>query len=324
MKTNIKSKPKQKHLGFKLRKNIPIATLSNYKLGGKADYVAEPKTKDEAITVLNWIEEQKLPFMIWGGGTNILPSDEEYKGVILHPKFEELSVSKNIITVGAGVLVADLLKFTIKKKLSGLEWAGGLPGTVGGAVRGNAGCFGGEIKDNLVSVTSINIKTKKVETRSKKNCQFDYRQSYFKKRENKDLIVSARFKMKPGKEADIKRSIKEKVDYRNDRHPLDYPSIGSMFKNVPWKMVPSKYQTQLQEVVKQDPFPVVPTAYLLSECKLKGKTFGGAQISEKHPNFIINKNHATAHDVKSLLFMMKRAVQKSFGIKIEEEVIILS
>jgi UDP-N-acetylmuramate dehydrogenase len=318
------TKTKKQKVEFPLRKNISLASISNYKLGGVASYISEPTTVEIAILALEWAHENKQSVFIWGSGTNILPSDDGYQGLILHPKFSEINLSKNEVTVGSGVLMKDLLKFTIKNKLSGLEWAGGLPGTVGGAVRGNAGCFGGEIKDNVKEVISLNIKNKKIKKRTNKQCQFQYRQSIFKKHGGRDLIVSVRLKLKSGDVSQIRKSIAERVAYRKERHPIEYPNAGSMFKNVPWKQVPDKQKPTLKEVIKIDPFPVVPTAYLLSECNLKGKTFGGAKISEKHPNFIINFNHATTHDVKSLLFVMKQAVYKKFGIKIEEEIFILS
>ncbi|MBS3903423.1 MAG: UDP-N-acetylmuramate dehydrogenase [Anaplasmataceae bacterium] len=320
MKTKILSQDDQL---FPLKKNVSIASIGNYQIGGFAKYLSEPKNLKEAQRAVQWARKSKINILVWGSGTNILPRDEGFDGLIIHPHLLELKVGKSKVIVGSGVLVSDLLKFTIRKKLSGLEWAGGLPGTIGGAIRGNAGCFGGEIKDSIQSVTSLNIKTGLVKTFTKEQCRFGYRQSIFKRQDNQHLILSATFKLHPGKPLEIREKIEERIAYRLNRHPMDYPNIGSMFKNVPWKKIPSKFKSQFKPRIKKDPFPVIPTAILLSECQLRGKTIGGAKISEKHPNFIINFKKAKAREVRELLRIMKTKVYQKFGIQLELEVIIL-
>jgi UDP-N-acetylmuramate dehydrogenase len=227
------------------------------------------------------------------------------------------------IRVGAGVLMSDLLSFAAKNGLAGLEWAGGLPGTVGGAIRGNAGAFGSETKDSVLEVTSINIHKKDLELvkRSNKECVFGYRDSYFKKHDGQEIIVDAIFSLQSGEPAAITQAMMDKINYRKTRHPMEYPNIGSIFKNVDLKIITKKKQEDFLHVVKSDPFPVVPTAYLITEAGLKGVSFGGAMISPKHPNFIVNSLNASSDDVKHLIKLVKSTIKKKFDIELEEEII---
>jgi UDP-N-acetylmuramate dehydrogenase len=216
----------------------------------------------------------------------------------------------------------DALEFAMRKGLSGLEWAGGLPGTLGGAIRGNAGAFGGEIKDAVAEVTSLDIfgRTPKVLTRKAGDCRFDYRTSIFKEKSGTEVVLSAVLKLKQGDRKAIRGAVEEKVAYRSVRHPMEYPNIGSIFKNVDWCKVPHKHRNELSKIVKLDPFPVVPAAYLIAQAGLKGVAYGGAEISPKHPNFIVNVLEAKASEVKQLIKLVKMKVNEQFGVTLEEEV----
>ncbi len=258
---------------------------------------------------------------ILGGGTNLLIGDKGFPGLVIKPEFRTLTQNGEEIWAGSGVSMEHLLEFATLKKLSGLEWAGGLPGTVGGAIRGNAGAFGGEIKDNVRSVESATLSSKPtIARRTNEECRFGYRTSVFKERGGKEVILSAVFALKKGDRNRIREGIEEKIQYRKDRHPLEYPNIGSIFKNVDWCAVPQKHREVLRRIVKLDPVPVVPTAYLISEAGLKGISFGGAMISPKHPNFIVNVSNARAKDVEALIELVKTKVKKQFGVTLEEEV----
>ncbi len=230
--------------------------------------------------------------------------------------------------------MAKLLNYATSKSLSGLEWAGGLPGTLGGAIRGNAGCFGGEIKDAVVSVRSFNIKSEKIVERMARACKFGYRDSVFKNIAARDgagmageIILSVTLAMAKGDKKAIMRAIREKIEYRKKNHPLEYPNIGSIFKNVPVPTRASKMTKWCsltfrgaQFSVKTDPFPVISAAKLISEIGLRGVSFGGAMISAKHPNFIVNVWNAGAGDVKNLIALAKAEVKRKFGVALEEEV----
>jgi UDP-N-acetylmuramate dehydrogenase len=321
----------------KFRENVSLRAFSHYRIGGPARFFFEPKNEKEILWAIKTAKAKKLLIFILGGGTNLLIDDDGFPGLVLRPSIKTLKTAGGKIIVGAGVLMAELLDFSVKKSLSGFEWAGGLPGTVGGAIRGNAGCFGGEIKDSVESVRSFDVKTMKVIERSVKECAFGYRASVFKEKNGEEIILGATFRMRKGDKKKIAAAIKEKMEHRAKNHPLEYPNIGSIFKNVPLSMIHPvgsvKYKNALvatrlvlrgsQFSIKTDPFPVISAAKLISESGLRGVSFGGAMISAKHPNFIVNVLDARSPDVHNLIMLAKAEVERRFGVLLEEEVQIL-
>jgi UDP-N-acetylmuramate dehydrogenase len=305
------------------QKDVDLKTHSNYKIGGLARQFCNPKNVEELKAAVQKAWKDKLPIFILGGGTNLLINDAGFNGLVIKPEINKLQVSGVRCQVGAGVLMSEFLNFLISRGLSGMEWAGGLPGTVGGAIRGNAGAFGGETKDLVKEVVSLDVsgRTPKIFKRKNSECKFGYRNSIYKINDGKEIILEATFELKKGDKKAIKQAIEEKIKYRKERHPMEHPNIGSIFKNVDLRIVPKKLHEQFATVVKKDPFPVVPTAYLISECGLKGVSWGGAMISPKHPNFIVNVLDAKAEDVKTLIKLVKAAVKEKYGIRLEEEVI---
>lgn len=327
---------------------VDLKQYSNYKIGGPARQFYVAKNVDDVKKAVEKARKEKSPIFILGGGTNLLISDKGFDGLVLKPEIDKLEIETKetkkldkeiLVTVGTGVLMSDFLNFLISHSLSGLEWAGGLPGTVGGAIRGNAGAFGGETKDSIVEVVSLDISEPQAQTsrikrgltrttsgpkvtkRNNAECQFGYRNSIFKINDGKEIVLEATFVLKKGDKKAIRRAIEEKIKYRKEHQPLEYPNIGSIFKNVNLRLVPKKLHGELAHVIKTDPFPVVPTAHLISECGLKGVSWGGAMISPKHPNFIVNVLDAKAEDVKTLIKLVKTAVKEKFGVRLEEEVI---
>jgi UDP-N-acetylmuramate dehydrogenase len=310
-----------------LLQNIPLKKYSNFKIGGLASYFYEFKTTQALLDALSdWKEIGKdLPIFILGGGTNILFSDDGFEGLVLKDSLNFIKRDgRNSVVVGSGTLLSEFVSFCMQNSLSGFEWAGGLPGTVGGGVRGNAGAFGGEMKDDLIEVESIDIKTIKNKKRNNKECEFAYRKSIFKiaPGEN-EIILSAKFSLKKGEREEIKRKTQEKIDYRIDRHPLDMPNIGSTFKNVDVKKISKNVLKEFENSIKQDPFPVLPVAKLLIGANLKGVEIGGAKFSEKHPNFIVNFNNAKAKDVLALIKLAKKEIKEKYNIELEEEIMII-
>lgn len=309
------------------QENVNLKDYSNYKIGGPARQFSHPKNVEEIGKAVEMARKEKLPIFILGGGTNLLIGDEGFNGLVLKPDIQLLEANGTTARVGAGVSMNELLNFLITKGLSGLEWAGGLPGTVGGAIRGNAGAFGGEMKDVVANVVSLDISGNPsaggpaVIKRENAECRFGYRNSIFKMNDGKEVILEAILSLKKGDKKATREAIESKIKYRKDRHPMEYPNIGSIFKNVDLKLVPKDLLPQVQQVVKSDPFPIVPTAYLISECGLKGVSWGGAMISPKHPNFIVNVLGAKADDVKTLINLVKAAVKEKYSVKLEEEVI---
>ncbi len=310
---------------------VPLTQYSNYKIGGSADYFYRAKDVDRLILAVQKAREKKLPIFILGGGTNLLISDKGFAGLVIKPEINLLKADSGLVRAGAGLPMSELLNYSIAKSLSGLEWAGGLPGTLGGAIRGNAGAFGGEIKDMIKEVVSLDISSPKpkIVKRTNIECNFGYRDSIFKKRDGgnpstgsgPEIILEVVLDFKKGDKKAIKKAIDEKINYRKTRHPMEYPNIGSIFKNVDLRRIPKKRQQEFSQVVKTDPFPVVPTAYLISQTGVKGVHFGGAMISPKHPNFIVNVLQAKASDVENLINLVKLEVKKKFDIELEEEVI---
>jgi UDP-N-acetylmuramate dehydrogenase len=319
------------------KEGVMLSKFSHYKIGGPARFFFEAKTEKEIVWAIKEAKKRRLPVFILGSGTNLLIGDEGFGGLVLRVEDKDITIKKEAVTVGAGALMADLLDKTTAKSLSGLEWAGGLPGTVGGAVRGNAGCFGGEIKDSIVSVRSFDIKKMKIVTRTGRQCVFAYRHSIFKKKNGTEIILSATFSLQKGNKKEIAKVVKSRIKYRKDHHPLEYPNIGSIFKNVSLDTIHArggrKYKKALSESalafrgahfsVKTDPFPVIATGKLIGEAGLRGVSFGGAMISPKHPNFIVNTLGAASTDVKNLITLAKAEVRKKFGIRLEEEVQLL-
>lgn len=310
-----------------LSKNVSLKDFSNYKIGGNASYFFDAKTKDEVINAIkewgnisnNFTQNEKNIFVL-GGGTNILFSDSGYKGLVVKNSIGGIEKSNEEVLVGAGVSIEDLLNFCIDNSLSGLEWAGGLPGTVGGAVRGNAGAFGGETKDNLLEVESLNTTTLETKKRDNKQCKFSYRNSVFKQEAKEELITFITFKLTLGNKDEIIRKINEKIEYRKQKHPLEYPNIGSIFKNVPIEKIPNEFKEDLSQYVKDDPFSVIPSAKLIFLAGLKGKRIGNVMVSEKHTNFIINLGNGKSSEVHELIDFIKQKVKETFDITLEEEV----
>jgi len=252
-----------------VKKNILLKNYTTFRIGGRAKYFFIAKTKEKIIKAVKWAKENNLSFFILGEGSNLLVSDKGYKGLVIKTGTPlSLYVSK------------------------GLEWAVGIPGTIEGAVYGNAGAFGKSMKNVVKSIEVFDTKTEKIEIFKNKDCQFGYRDSIFKKKKN--LIILS-VKIKSGK-SDWKK-IKEYLDYRKQRHPK-LPSAGSVFKNIG--------QT--------------PAAILIDRAGLTGKKVGDAQISKKHSNFIVNLGNAKAKDVLKLIDLVKKRVKERFKIKLEEEI----
>jgi len=311
---------------MKFQENVFLKSYSNYKIGGPAKYFVEVGFVEELREVLRLaksLSQDKIAIL--GGGTNVLISDEGFDGLVIYNKIEGIEEEGDNLVVGSGVLVKDLLNYCIENLLSGLEWAGGLPGTVGGAVRGNAGAFKGETKDNVVRVQSLNLKTLDEIVRENRECKFGYRNSIFKSGDGiYEFITHVVLGLAAGDKEEIEGKIRQKIEYRRNRHPLNYPNIGSIFKNIPLVSLSHRLQKELSAFVKTDPFPVVSASKLIVLCDLKGKRIGDAMISEKQPNFIVNVGNAKTEDVKALIRMIKQAVKNKYDILLEEEIIYLN
>lgn len=277
-----------------------LAPLTTYKIGGPADYYFEAETAEDLAKAVKAAKVLGLPLLILGGGSNILIADEGFRGLAVRVKNSEIvSGQDGKIAVGAGVRLSDLVRFFCDNSLKGMEWAAGIPGTVGGAVRGNAGAAAGLMADNVrrVDFFDANDPVSGIKSYLFKDCGFSYRESIFKKN-RKLVIVSCEVAGEIGRAGDIKKEMDENLARKKESQPYDLPSAGSIFKN------------------PKDMF----AAKLIDECGLKGKKIGGAMISNKHANFIINTGGASAADVKELIMLAKKEVFDKFNLELETEI----
>jgi UDP-N-acetylmuramate dehydrogenase len=263
-----------------IQENIPLKEYTTFKIGGPARYFLTVSNIAEAI---DFAREKKLPYFVLGGGSNLLVGDEGFNGVVIKLENKKIELKKDLVIADAGAKLSSLVDFTVENNLTGLEWAAGIPGTVGGAVRGNAGAFGHSISENIKEVKTLH---------QEKDYQFGYRDSIFK--HNNDVILSAVFKFNKGADQEL---IDEYLKTRKEKHPVE-PSAGCIFQN---------------------PKPL-SAGKLIEDCGLKGKRIGDAMISPKQANFIVNLGSARAEDVKKLISLVKKEVKKKFQVELKEEV----
>ena len=226
----------------------------------------------------------------------------------------------------------DLLNFCVQNSLSGLEWAGGLPGTLGGAIRGNAGAFRGEIKDVIYDVTSLNLcsdvlihhyNSTSVKKRKNSDCRFGYRTSIFKDVRKDEIILEAVLKLKKGQRVDIEKKINEKINYRRQKHPVEYPNLGSTFKNIPAEELPASVREEFKDKIKDDPFPILPSVKLIAGAGMTNVRVGNIEVSGKHPNYLVNIGNGKSEDVLALIYKIKSAVRQKYRVELEEEITIV-
>ncbi len=310
---------KQLKLYGKVKPNVLLSKFSNFNIGGPADFLIEVTETEKAIALLNYLSGEGIEYLILGGGSNVLFPDDGIRGVVIRIKNEELRMKNNVIEVDAGVQLSELVRASIEHKLAGLEWAAGIPGAVGGAIRGNAGAHyvftGGEIKDSITSVRMW--RDGEALELTALECEFGYRDSIFKHKT--DVVLSGKFALAPG---DAKKSLEmtQKIIAERKGKQSSQPSAGSFFKNVPltkWKQDQSRLPARFLSYKK------IAAGWLVEQAGLKGFRVGGAMISEEHGNFIINAGGATQADVLAVVDEVKQRVYTTYEIELEEEVQII-
>ena len=273
---------------------------TSFKIGGPAECYIKINNIEDMQKVLKITNENAIPLTIIGNGTNILVKDNGVKGIVakINIKNIEIDLDRLIVKVGAGNTLAEIAQVLKQNELTGFEELSGIPGTIGGAIRMNAGAHGKEIKDILIDATAIDYKGNIIKF-TNKDIQFEYRNSIFSK--EKYIIIEAQIKLTKGNKEEIQEKMKNFAEWRKEKQPLEYPNAGSTFK-------------------RGEDFI---TAALIDQCGLKGYTIGEAQISPKHAGFIVNTGNAKAEDVLKLIEIIKKEVYKKFGheIKLEIEVI---
>ncbi len=303
-------------------RSVSLKEYSNYKIGATAKNFAIITSIEDLQEATLFAKENNLKTFVMGEGTNILFSKESYDDYLML-KIDISGVeqiSDRTFTVNAGENISNLVISLSKRGYIGLEWAGGLPGTFGGAVRGNAGAFGGEIKDSIVSVTSYNLISNKLITRTSTECNFKYRDSIFKNDAINEVIVSALINLNLEISSNPLDVVNRNIEYRQANHPMEYPSLGSTFKNIPVESFDQKTFESVKHKMKTDPFPIIPVAYLIDQAGLKGYTVGGIEVSTKQPNFLVNKGRGTAKDVIQVIDTIKSKINDIFNVNLETEI----
>ena len=300
------------------KKNTPLKNHTTFKIGGPAKYFFIARKKEELIRALKIAKKHSLPSFILGNGSNVLISDKGLKGLVIKLENKNYKIRNSEIISDSGTPLFILLREAVKRNLTGLEWAAGIPGTIGGATRGNAGAFGESMKDIIKEVEFFDLGNLKIKKIKNLKCNFSYRDSIFKRKRN-FIILSVCLKLMKGKKKIIKEKIREFLNYRKERHPKQ-PSAGSIFKGVRAKDLGERFFRKFPEAKNAVKEKGIPAAFLINQCKLPGKKIGKAQISKKHPNFIINLGGARDSDVKNLISIVKRKVKNKFGITLEEEI----
>ncbi len=304
---------------LKILQNIPLKNYTTFKIGGPAKFFVAVKKEEELKEALGWAKENGQPVFILGSGSNILISDVGFAGLVIKMENKDFSATGEKVLAGAGIILSDLIEKCRQKNLMGLENLAGIPGTLGGAMRGNAGAWGEEIGKLIASVAYFdqNFNYKKL---NHAECQFSYRQSIFKTKPD-FIIWQVELNLKFGEAAAIQEKVKEILAQRYKNQPTK-PSAGCVFKNIKGE----KFKDFLKNnpnIKLPDKFLVnqaLPAAWLIEECDLKGQKIGDAQISEKHANFIINLGQATADNIIKLISLMKSRVRDKFEVQLEEEI----
>lgn len=296
----------QKLNNIKVTENAPMSKYTSFKAGGAAAFLVEVETVDALKEVLKIVDEKGIPHMMLGNGSNMLFKDSGYEGVVIKLSQETFSDvafeedgDKCKVTAGTGILLSTLARMLLEKELTGFEFASGIPGSLGGAVFMNAGAYGGEMKDIVTSVKVVSPDGKEEKTFSAEEMDFSYRHSVLE--ENGYIAVEVTFEFAKGDKEVISATMKDLMQKRNSKQPVNYPSAGSTFKR--------------------------PTGYfagkLIEDAGLKGTSVGGAEVSTLHSGFVINKGGATATDILELITLVQNRVYDEFGVMLQPEVRII-
>ena len=302
-----------------LQENVGLATHTTFRIGGPARYFAAVKNNEELIEAVKWTKENSLPFFILGGGSNLLVSDEGYEGLVIKCQMTNFQCQKESdklkIICGAGVPFGKAIMETSKQGYSGAEWGFGIPGTIGGALCGNAGRLGQDISKIVQEITILDadLNIKKL---TREECEFDYRHSRFK--ETREIILSAVLEFTKKDQMAIDEVLNEAKAVV--KHSPPFSSAGCIFKN---------YRTmgEQDELLKNHPELAgrvrggkLGVGFLIDQCGLAGRQIGGAKVWEGHANYIVNVGGAKAEDVLALIALVKKSVKEKWGIELEDEV----
>lgn len=304
----------------KIKNNFPLASLSTYHIGGPAEFFVAVGTKEELSEAIAWANEHTKEITILGGGSNILINDTGIKGLVIKLDNNTLEREGNRLRVGASMSVKIVAETAFDYGLSGIEWSIGIPGSMGGAIRGNAGAHGWSFDTVVKRVIVFDSHTFSFLEKKTEECGFAYRHSMFKEQPH-IIIWETEIELVPGDQSSMQKNMDEYREYRRMSQPKE-PSAGCVFKN----FIASDLEKTNPEVVAMAAAEgkvrggKIGAGYLIQKLGLMGLQSGGARISEKHANFVINADHAKAADVAEIMKITKEKVRKEYGVELEEEV----
>ncbi len=305
-----------------IQENIELAPLTTFGIGGVGRWFVEVGSCEELREALEFAQSKELEYFILAGGSNLLVGDDGFGGLVIKINLRKLEIDadKGLVVAGAGCNLLEVINQTAEAGLSDWEAMAGIPGTIGGAVRGNAGAFGTEMVDVVTSVAALDSQTGKVREFAQNECEFEYRNSFFKQNPQW-IILSAVIGLEAADGVVVKEKIAQTIAEREKRHLQDVAAAGSFFANpVAPAEVCAQFEREKNATCRGSR---VPAGWLIEKVGLRGKKIGGAQSSEQHPNYIINTGDATAEQVIILTSHIKQRVRNQFGVQLKEEVTFL-
>lgn len=299
-----------------IRENVPLAPLTTFQIGGAARYFAEVRSEEEVREAIGWARERGVWFVILSGGSNVLVADEGVDGLVIHFVGNLYSAADGAVDAWSGTNLLLLIRSMAAIGYGGWEKMAGIPGTVGGAARGNAGAFGSEIKDFATSVRALHAETGEVREFANAACDFSYRHSFFKDHPEW-IVLRVRARFVAGEKEAIEKGIEETIAERERRHLQNVKAAGSYFMN---PVAPPEVVALFEEekgVSSRE--GRVPAGWLIEKAGMKGASVGGAIASLQHPNYLVNTGNAAAADVRALAAQVRAAVKARFGVELAEE-----
>lgn len=302
------------------KRDEPIAPKTYLKIGGPARLFVVANSSEELLASVDAAGEAGIPFYVMGGGSNILVSDEGYEGVLIQAGNRNYKIEGETVTAEAGVFTGLLAREAAKAGLEGFEWGIGVPGTMGGATYGDAGCFGGEMRDVVTNVRAYDLTNKREVNYSNTECKFAYRESRFKHEPH--IILETTMTLKKGDAAIAQQKLEEIMGKRKGTQPQGAFTAGCLFKNVECENESDFDIARRTLEIPQEMIDAkkIPAGWLIDKLDLKGKTIGKAQVSPVHGNFLVNLGGATASDVIQLSSFVKMKARDELGIFLEDEV----
>lgn len=305
-----------------IKKDVVLAPYTTFRIGGPAKFFAQTKSEEEIKEALNFAKENDLEVFVMGGGSNLVINDNGFDGLVIRIANIGCSVSGNEVKCGAGLMLSDAVRAAAESGLSGIEWAAGIPGTVGGAIYGNAGAYGGSMSDIVANVKILELGHEgrygmEMKEYDNQDCGFEYRNSIFKKEKDK-IIFSATLNLQKGDKEKIEMQVRETIEKRKTIHPTGF-SAGSVFQN-PVVNNPELIEKFERDTGAKSREGKIPAGWLIMEAGLQGKKIGGVEVSQKHANFIVNTGNGKAEDIVMLTSIIKQKVREEFGVQLMEEV----